>query len=237
VADPTESRNLIGDEPEQAALLRESLGEILEAQFVPDDAGGAPVQLDDEQLSRLEALGYLAGGGGEPDLGIDPGREDPKDLIGFHVRMFLLTTLAEQGRHAEAAALGEELVRERPDCARGHFEVAEIALRQGDRPRALRHFLRAVEIEPGFFRAHVRIAVMLRSVRRHDEAITHLRRAIEIDPDRTEAHGLLGLSLAQQGRFEEAAAQFREVLRVNPNDAQARRLLDETLSRIEKSSR
>jgi len=235
VADPTESHDLIDTERNDAELLGASLADVLEGQAGPDDADSA--QLDDEQRSRLESLGYVSGTGVERDLGMDPAREDPKDLIGFHVQITLLPTLAAEGRHAEAAALGDKLLRERPDYARGHFDVAELALRQGDRPRAVRHYSRAIEIEPGFFRAHLRLAVLLRSERRLDEAVGHLRRAVEIEPDRTEAHGLLGLSLAEQGRFDEAVVQFREVLRLDPDDARARSYLAEALSRMEQPSR
>jgi hypothetical protein len=55
-SDPSEQKDLLSREPEQAARLRRLL-DLHESESAPVRAGSVP--LDDEARKQLEALGYL----------------------------------------------------------------------------------------------------------------------------------------------------------------------------------
>ena len=80
--DPRESDNLIKQNPDVAAVLREDLMAILDQ--AGDQSQRTRVQLDDESLARLGALGYVGAGGVKEDFDFEQPKEDPKDLIKWH---------------------------------------------------------------------------------------------------------------------------------------------------------
>lgn len=201
--DPAETNDLIRKEPARAAALEKELKVVLAEALQmarPAEAAG----LDEDARRRLESLGYLSRGGGVTDVVFDRSKEDPKDLIGFFRSDKKLSALVEDQKYAEARALCDEMLRERPGFADCHLQMSRVAVAQGDLKAALTAAARAVELAPTNEPAQLHLAGLLRSRGDLDAAIAHYRQALEAEPDSVEASTLLGRALAEKGRFEEA---------------------------------
>jgi arylsulfatase A-like enzyme/Tfp pilus assembly protein PilF len=214
--DPQESRNLLELEPERGAAPRERLAALLAEQG--RGRSDASVPLDEESRRRIEALGYVAAPGQTEAL-LEPGRDDPKDLIDFHSWALTIPELIARGELDEARRRGELLVVERPGFADGYLLLARIA-RDERRPEdAIRRYEQA--LEAGARRADVLgdLGSVLASVGRTDEAMARYREALEIDPGHVESHNNMGNALLAEGRVVEALPHYERALESRPDSA------------------
>jgi tetratricopeptide (TPR) repeat protein len=84
--------------------------------------------------------------------------------------------------------------------------------------KAVEHFRRATEIDPGYADAHFHLGTALAEARRWEEAVVTYRRAIALPsltvPDL--AHQNLGLALFHLKRYREAEEALRFAIRLEP---------------------
>ncbi len=90
--------------------------------------------------------------------------------------------------------------------------------RTGD---AIRHYEKALALNPGNAAAHTNLGPLLAGAGRSEEGVSHLVEAIRLDPSSAEANYHLGLVHAQQGRRGEAVEHYKAALRLKPDFAQA----------------
>lgn len=101
-----------------------------------------------------------------------------------------------------------------------------IALKLDDRPRALAHFRKAVELEAGYLPGHLNIGAMALAYRDYQAAERAFARAAEIDPAAAQGYlyrawALDGLKGQDPKRGLEAGAAFEKFLELRPGDAEA----------------
>lgn len=110
----------------------------------------------------------------------------------------------------------------RPDAARALVlvEAAEDAVREGDRDRALREFIRAIEANPRLTRAHFGVADLYREGGDYSRAAEGYGRAAEIEPRNFEAQYYHGLMLQLIDRVAEAIQAYLRALSIRPDDFQ-----------------
>jgi protein O-mannosyl-transferase len=102
---------------------------------------------------------------------------------------------------------------------------AELAS-HGERGDAIRHFLRALEIDPAYATAHANLARLAEEAGDLDAALAHYARALELGGNMLDPVVLncqLGHLLLKTGRFAAAADAYREALRLRPGEELARR--------------
>jgi tetratricopeptide (TPR) repeat protein len=114
-------------------------------------------------------------------LALDPGLEEVTDN--------LAATLLELGRPAEAIALYERSLSERPREARLHRNLASVLRAQGASERALEHLGRAVELDPAdqaardqLVQLHLERAALLAARGDAAGALAHYRSAFAVRP-------------------------------------------------------
>jgi arylsulfatase A-like enzyme/Tfp pilus assembly protein PilF len=217
--DPKELNNVVEQEAELANEMRTRLSEILESHNRGEQE--SQIELDEDSLRRLEALGYLARSPTTAELRFDEDKEDPKDMIEFYETDQRLTELVRQEDYDGARSLCERMLRERPLYVAGHLQMARIALAQDEPSSAKDAYLRAIELDSENLDAHFGLAGTLRVLGEPDEAVPHFRRAIEIRPDFIEAKASLAEVLADQGHLDEAATLLGEVATVEPESVKS----------------
>ncbi len=99
-------------------------------------------------------------------------------------------------------------------------DVAETAIRQGDRAmnrlryaEAVEQYTLAIDAGADVADAHLGRGRAHWAMGQFEEAVTDLDRAIELDPDATWAYYFRGSSLLQIGRFEQGIADLMEATR------------------------
>jgi choline-sulfatase len=219
--DPAEAVNLLERQPARAEALGRSLVAILAAAGRAPGPAPPPAALDEESRQRLAALGYLGRSGDTSSHGFDRGKEDPKDLIAFFRKDQRLNKLVEQKNYAEARALCDDMLRQRPGFADCHLQMSKIAAAEGNLEAARTAAAKAVAVGPKNERAHLQLAALLQQRGDLDGAIAHLREALALEPSAPDTRMLLGRALAEKGRLDEAASLLGATATTQPESAGA----------------
>lgn len=86
---------------------------------------------------------------------------------------------------------------------------------------AVRHFRRALELDPETPAAHYNLANALSRQGKLDEAIGLYEKALDLDPLYAAAHTNLANVLYKQGKLDEAAAHYQKALKINPKQKES----------------
>lgn len=107
-------------------------------------------------------------------------------------------------------------------------------------PKALAHFQRAIELDPGFAPAYVGLANAyqwdgnpnLTGDERGSHIKAALQRALAVDPNSAEAHATLAFTLGGEWDWHGAEREYRRGLELDPNYAQAHHWYAEFLAGV-----
>jgi len=171
-------------------------------------------------LRRRELLEFLTGPLARLDL-FAPEQTEPDVRVAV--------TLARLGMRETAATVLQRAIRDGKESFAVHFELAGILEAQAEKGEALKHYRRALEMEPDSLPARGRMAALLLSMGREAEAADALEKMAEQEPDDVTVLLQLGYLYARLKRYDDAAETAERVLRIDPNNADAQALL--TLTR------
>ncbi len=168
-------------------------------------------------------MGYVAGSNVKEDFSFDQSAEDPKDLIGFHNEYRKVNDLLLQNKLAEVRALGERLIKQRPQFYELYDLLLGTALKQKDYGNAVRYGEKAIALKPGRF-IHYFLGVAYAKNKQNEAAARQFELALEFIrkdettslANRVQVHNRLGLLRARQKKFDLAIVQFKETLKLNP---------------------
>ena len=229
VEDPQESNNLVDKLPRQARLMREQLREAIE-QTTRENQSDSKAQLDSESIKRLESLGYVGGKVSER-FDFDQNREDPKDLIGFHLSNSNAATLIRQKKYEKAKSLCHELLSQRPDYHGVYTHLSTIAFAEDNDQEAEVYTLKSLELNAGQIGLHNSLAKMLAEQGRYDEAMWHFTESVRLNPNQVGPRFALGTIFEQRGQLDEAVKCYADGLKINPRSAEAHNNLGSVLAR------
>lgn len=206
-ADPGESRNLFERERQEARRLARRLPE--ESVWPPR---GGTVSAEEERA--LRSLGYL--GGGAPPKAEYTAADDPKNLVELDRKVHRMIDLFQRRRLSEAADLGRQVVRERPEMGLGYYYLSQVLLEEGRPAEALEVMLEAHRREVATDALLRQLALTLAETGQASEAVPIITSIAERgDPDTLNA---LGTVLSEAGRQEEAERAFQRVFAVDPRN-------------------
>ncbi len=205
--DPAEEQNLHGADPSQARELTADLGRLrhrIESGKPP--AGNAP-EIDQRSVARLRSLGYLAGGGGVAvEKETERVRADPKDRLQLHQKIVDAQSRISHREYDVARRLLEQVLAEDAAIVDAHQMLGQIAAVQHRPQDALRHFKRALELNPEHEASLFGLASAYADLKRTDEALAGFRRILDLKG----SNGRASLAIADiyfgLRRFDDAAA-------------------------------
>jgi Tfp pilus assembly protein PilF len=113
-----------------------------------------------------------------------------------------------------------------------HLNLAYGLGDRGERERAIAHFERAIELEPGYAKAHVGLGNIFLAQGRLDEAVAQYEAAVATDSRSAHALTNLGYLLAARGRYDDAIAFYRRALDARPEFVPALNDLGLALARM-----
>lgn len=217
-ADPGEERNLLAGGGERAAARAEPLREFLEARLAdrPDlaELAARAEAVDPEVRRRLEALGYVSGGGPAP--GADAAElPDPKDMLPLLDELAEGRRLLAAGEPEAAARKARQLVSRSPRDRAALQLLGEAYATLGRPAEAERALRRHLEVGPTVG-ASVLLAQVVMQQGRLDEAAALLDQAAALDPE----HGAVPLArgdlMLLQRRPREAITLYEEARALDP---------------------
>ncbi|HLF18858.1 MAG TPA: tetratricopeptide repeat protein [Candidatus Omnitrophota bacterium] len=117
--------------------------------------------------------------------------------------------------------LWRDVVAKSPQKAASHHNLAVSYADAMDFDRAIRHFTRAIELDPEFKEAYSFRGNMYAKIGQDDLALEDYARAIGIDPQFSEAYYNIGVLYQKKGQSDLALQQYDKALELNPADVKA----------------
>jgi protein O-GlcNAc transferase len=127
----------------------------------------------------------------------------------------------QQGRHADALAICQEVLEGQPDHLDTLFLAAQIAARSGDSDRALRLYRKVLDLKPDHAPAHYKCGNLLRNRDQMEAALASYDMAIALDPGYAYAFCNRGVVLERLQRWDAALESYDSALALTPGDVLA----------------
>ena len=155
-------------------------------------------------------------------------------------RLTLVMSYVVLGRRDWARPELERLARDDPKSPLYPYWTARLDYDDRRYAEAVKGFLHAVALDPGFMKAHDNLGLCYEALGRYDDAVRSHEEAIrlnrELQPPSPWPALNLGILLTRLDRLDEALALFRESLRADPRFPQAHYQLGVTLEKKGRSA-
>jgi predicted O-linked N-acetylglucosamine transferase (SPINDLY family) len=126
--------------------------------------------------------------------------------------------LHQHGQAAEAEALYDRILQQRPEHAGALHLKGVLALQAGDVDRAISLIEHALALEPRHGLALTNLGVAYRSAGRLDDSVAALRRALALEPNSRLALANLGQALNRAGNIAESIVYNHRALGMEPGE-------------------
>jgi arylsulfatase A-like enzyme/tetratricopeptide (TPR) repeat protein len=205
--DPGEEHNLHDREPGRSAELTAELGGLQHRIESGELPGGAAPELDERTLAQLKALGYMAGQGGvsvEDEDVLD--RADPKDRLPLHQKIMAAQTLMGHHENDVAKKLLGQVLAEDEGILDAHQMLGQIEAEENRPEEAIRHYRRALELNPEHERAMFGLAAAYADLGRYDDALVGFQRILDLKGSDARVSLAMSNIYVKLGQFDDAAA-------------------------------
>jgi arylsulfatase A-like enzyme/Tfp pilus assembly protein PilF len=202
--DRHEERNLVETQPNETLELENQLAELREEieTFAPTTS--QEVELDEQTLAQLQALGYMAGQGGVAvEEEEDVPRADPKDKLVLHQAIMAAQNQMELPE--TAVHILEEVLAEDDTIIDAHHLLGRIAGNQERFEDAVPHFQRALELDPNNKKSLMSLASTFAALERFDDALIGFQRVVDLSPKDANASIAMADIHVTREQYREAA--------------------------------
>lgn len=225
-ADPRERSNLHQTEGVKAEELRGALERIL-AGLGPGGGGEDLPGLSPQEQSRLQSLGYAAGGSvsAREMLGRNPaailgdpgsGLPDPKDRLALLEGINLVYQAYGAGQFEQAIGLARRVLAVNPGNDHMRQYIADSFRQMRRWEEAMNEYETIISRDPANVNAILNIGWVLMNMNDLAGARTAFERALAIHPGHVYAVSSLGDIHFIEGNYGEAASRYREILLERP---------------------
>ncbi|MBP7148685.1 MAG: sulfatase-like hydrolase/transferase [Acidobacteria bacterium] len=226
-ADPREGTNLAGTRTDEARALASALRETAMRLVDPERlaaAAGFGAESDPETISRLESLGYVAGGGAAAGPGEAlpaVGGRNPRDAMLDYGRFRRAQELIRAGQPAEAVKLYEKLRETDPANPQVMLKLAQALETVGQTDRAEDAYRELIARHPVFYLGYRSFATFLEGLGRPREARDLWLRLLGLLPGYVGVEVRLAQTEISAGMLDEAIARMSTHLAEHAKDANA----------------
>ncbi len=236
--DPGELFNIASQRPEITAEMDRQLAELAHRVSSTVVDRSASTSIDPETRAKLEALGYLGGGGAADRLKDFPSHDElakmPNPLDGV-IALHYVNACSEMLRtqnFVDALGIARRGVAADPENYRLQYLLGQAQLGLGNPDKAIAEFHRAARINPSDAATHSMIGRIHYMLGRFDEAREALETAAELEPNQIEVLETLGMAYARLGDLDRAMERLQ--LAINLDDGSWRTVL--RLGRVQADS-
>ena len=220
--DPGELQNRFHEESDRALALgrRLSAWSPLSSLSTASPRAARAVPIDADAAARLRALGYTASQSAKPAGKRYTSADDPKRLLDLDRRYERALTLTGERRYADAAALLQGVVADRPDFMVAYLNLASVFIAAGDPRRAVTLIEDAAARGVTSPELQGRLGTAYVALGEFGRAVATLTPIAKPDlPGGLEAMNTLGIALTQQGHHDRARRLLSDVLARSPRSA------------------
>ena len=131
----------------------------------------------------------------------------------------------QSGSLSQARSVLAKLENQASHSAEYHYQLASCFLAEGERPSAIRHLERAVELDPGHTGALFQLGHANDLAGNDEEAVSCYERCVTHPPVHVGLLMNLGILYEDSEKYDKAVECYRKVLYANPADEEARLFL------------
>ncbi len=202
--DPNELTNVLLERRDVSRELRAAALELAaELDSAAPEAAPEP-DLDEEALSQLRALGYLAGRGAAERSSTDGPRADPKTKAHLHRAIMRAQSAFGSGDNEAASAELRAALSEDEGLLDAHQLLGTITLLAGDPEPAIGHFQSALALDPEHRQSLLGLANAYGELGRIDEAVVGYRRLLDVAGQDSKATMALARIHVDRGELSQA---------------------------------
>jgi len=219
--DPGELYNLATTRPDLVAEMDQLLDELVSRVQSPKIDRSAATGIDSDARAKLEALGYLVGGGAADRIKDFPNRDDlatmPNPIDGT-LALLYVNTCSEMLRTRNfdsALDVARRGLDADPSNYRLQYLLGQAYLSLGMPEKAIAEFTRAADINPADSAPHSVIGQVCYRLGRYEDAVEALETATALEPNRVEALETLGMAHARLGKLTLAAEKLQQAIKHN----------------------
>jgi arylsulfatase A-like enzyme/Tfp pilus assembly protein PilF len=219
-ADPAERNNLASSDAERAAELRANLNRM--AARETEALESARESMTQEEVHKLMALGYLAGGLPKLPANLEPEGQDPKYMIeDLGTYLWGGRKFFDKGQFEEAAGMFGKLVLRDPGNPQAHVHLAKALMEIGEIEIAQKEFRKAIEIDSTHSSAFFPMANIMRQKGDLDRALFYLRLGAGVAMETPELLSSMGAVYVEKGQPDSAIKVLEKALEMDPKDPMA----------------
>lgn len=208
--DSAESSNVFTTERPRATTMQAQV-----ERYSSSDVPVSP-RTDPESMARLQALGYVGGGGGRPGAK----RPDPKDKRELAARIARVASGELSGDALERAL--RDILKEDSDNPQANLRLGHVLIAANRCVEAVPRFRTAIAAKLPSADAHLGLAACQTARRDFVSAAATLREAERVEPGNPIVLANLGLVLSDAGRPLDAVDPLQRALTTDPDLHQAR---------------
>ena len=158
----------------------------------------------------------------QPDKAITELEKLDKNFSGSPpVKYRLAQAYLQQNKSTQAADALDQALAKNPDYREAILARAELNLRTGHLPPAIRALEELLRKYPGFKPAQLLLADAYRAVGRPNDAAILFQEQIKVTPNAPDPYFFLGLTQLEQNKSDEARKSFEKVLELSPDNVLA----------------
>jgi arylsulfatase A-like enzyme/Tfp pilus assembly protein PilF len=243
--DPLEENNLLEQEPKRGRFMQGQLQEMME-QLTSKGLAGSKPAIDEENIRRLESLGYVGTEVVDDSFKLEQDKQDPKDLISYHEDNQKVLHLISHKQFDEARKTCAKLLQDWPDTSADrysmrrncniHYHLTQIAFDEKKFGETIEHGLRYLALlsgtgdavsESSGFETFKRIALVHNMVaeaayklEKFDQAEEQWNEGLRLIPEWPEVHVAMAAMFFRQGKTDKAIEHWTEALRLRPDLAE-----------------
>ncbi|PYR54665.1 MAG: hypothetical protein DMF91_26235 [Acidobacteria bacterium] len=200
-SDPAEANNLAASRPTEVRELQSLLAPLRAA-----DRGPSRTAESADTRERLRSLGYLTGTPAAKTRFTEA--DDPKRLIAIDRAIDDTVTRYRRGDLRGAIALGEDIVRQRPDMPLSLTHLAFLYNEAGEHRKAAGAIRRALDLNPAAEDIAALLGAYLTEAGLARDAVTRLGPYVAAPQPDVDVVVAYGVALASSGRMKDALAAF-----------------------------
>ncbi len=218
--DPGELNNLAPARIERADEMRANL--MVMAGRETEALESARTSMSQEDVHKLMALGYLAGGRPKLPENIEPGGRDPKYMMkDLEKYLWGGRKYFDNGDFEGAAGLFGQMVLRDPGNPQAHVHLAKALMEMGEIDIAQAEFRKAIEIDSTHSSAFFPMANIMRQQGKLDRALFYLRLGASLSMETPDVLSSMGAVYVEKGEPDSAIQVLEQALELNPKDPMA----------------
>ncbi|MFZ1946415.1 MAG: sulfatase-like hydrolase/transferase [bacterium] len=217
--DPSESRNLAGENPGKAAEMKAALTDAAREE---PQARASQTAVSPEEAQKLRALGYVSTSPTPvPELG-DLTLADPKAMIGLIGKYLEPGDRAlDDGDYEGAMRYFSDMVKADPGNPEAQLHYARVLLEKKDYAGATVAYQKVLAADPANSGAWFHLGNIAQATGDLDGALRHYQKSLDLIPESPEAMANLGSVLLTKGLTDSAMAVLYRAIEMGPRSTVA----------------